>query len=121
MIREFNLNELFQKSKKLNKSRGMKEEEQDNSQPEDGSNELYPDDNPEHPAESKKDQWDEEEGRMKSFHFFQQCHAIDSTTTKCHLCTVFTVANKYPKILDRISLIWLGTTQCGWSAAMKKD
>lgn len=47
IIREFNLNELFQKSKKLNKSRGSKGEEQ-NSQPQEGGEEL--------PTESKKDQ-----------------------------------------------------------------
>lgn len=57
IIREFNLNELFQKSKKLNKGRGVKGEEQDDSQPEEGSSELHPDtDNPEQPTESKKDQ-----------------------------------------------------------------
>nr|XP_020447348.1 thioredoxin-related transmembrane protein 2 isoform X2 [Monopterus albus] len=57
IIREFNLNELFQKSKKLNKGRGVKVEEQDDSQPEEGSSELHPDtDNPEQPTESKKDQ-----------------------------------------------------------------
>lgn len=57
IIREFNLNELFQKSKKLNKGRGFKEEEQNDSQPEEGSDEHYPGtDNPEQPTESKKDQ-----------------------------------------------------------------
>ncbi|KAF0039753.1 hypothetical protein F2P81_007988 [Scophthalmus maximus] len=55
IIREFNLNELFQKSKKLNK--GSKGEEQKNSQLEEDSNELHQDDNtPEQPTESKKDQ-----------------------------------------------------------------
>ncbi|XP_063353015.1 thioredoxin-related transmembrane protein 2-A isoform X2 [Pelmatolapia mariae] len=57
IIREFNLNELFQKSKKLNKSRGSKEEEQNGSQPQEGGEELPPDtDNTEQPKESKKDQ-----------------------------------------------------------------
>ncbi|KAM7389793.1 hypothetical protein PAMP_023749 [Pampus punctatissimus] len=52
IIREFNLNELFQKSKKLIKSRGLKVEEQN-----EGSDELLPEtDNPEQPTESKKDQ-----------------------------------------------------------------
>lgn len=55
MIREFNLNELFQKSKKLSKGRGMKEEEQN----EDGSNELHLNENLEQQTESKKDQWGE--------------------------------------------------------------
>ncbi|XP_028314508.1 thioredoxin-related transmembrane protein 2-A [Gouania willdenowi] len=54
IIREFNLNELFQKSKKLNKSRGLKEEEQLSPQPEEGSTELN--ENSEQPTESKKDQ-----------------------------------------------------------------
>lgn len=58
IIREFNLNELFQKSKKLNKSHGSKEEEQNGSQPQEGGEELPPDtDNTEQPKESKKDQW----------------------------------------------------------------
>ena len=56
IIREFNLNELFQKSKKLNKGHGLKGEEQTSSQPEEGSNELH-NDAPEQPIESKKDQW----------------------------------------------------------------
>ncbi|XP_025998224.1 thioredoxin-related transmembrane protein 2-A [Astatotilapia calliptera] len=57
IIREFNLNELFQKSKKLNKSHGLKEEEQNGSQPQEGGEELPPDtDNMEQPKESKKDQ-----------------------------------------------------------------
>lgn len=57
IIREFNLNELFQKSKKLNKGRGLKEEEQNDYQPEEGSDELHSEtDNPEQPLESKKDQ-----------------------------------------------------------------
>ncbi|XP_058506045.1 thioredoxin-related transmembrane protein 2-A isoform X2 [Solea solea] len=55
IIREFNLNELFQKSKKLNKGHGLKGEEQTSSQPEEGSNELH-NDAPEQPIESKKDQ-----------------------------------------------------------------
>lgn len=60
IIREFNLNELFQKSKKLNKSHGLKEEEQNGSQPQEGGEELPPDtDNMEQPKESKKDQWRE--------------------------------------------------------------
>ncbi|KAM3612058.1 uncharacterized protein V6R79_002015 [Siganus canaliculatus] len=50
IIREFNLNELFQKSKKLSKARGLKEEQQNGLQPEEGSNE------PQEPTESKKDQ-----------------------------------------------------------------
>lgn len=58
IIREFNLNELFQKSKKLNKSHGSKEEEQNGSQPQEGGEEFPPDtDNMEQPKESKKDQW----------------------------------------------------------------
>uniref|UniRef100_A0A8P4KJ44 Thioredoxin-related transmembrane protein 2a n=1 Tax=Dicentrarchus labrax TaxID=13489 RepID=A0A8P4KJ44_DICLA len=57
IIREFNLNELFQKSKKLNKGHGLKEEEQNGFQPEEGGDELHPEtDNPEEPTESKKDQ-----------------------------------------------------------------
>ncbi|XP_076015597.1 thioredoxin-related transmembrane protein 2-A [Genypterus blacodes] len=57
VIREFNLNELFQKSKKLGKGRGLKEEEHDGTQPEEGSDELYSEtSNPEEPTESKKDQ-----------------------------------------------------------------
>uniref|UniRef100_A0A3P8VG42 Thioredoxin-related transmembrane protein 2a n=1 Tax=Cynoglossus semilaevis TaxID=244447 RepID=A0A3P8VG42_CYNSE len=55
IIREFNLNELFQKSKKLNKSQGTKVEEQTTSQPEEGSNKLH-NGTPERSAESKKDQ-----------------------------------------------------------------
>ncbi|TMS17278.1 Thioredoxin-related transmembrane protein 2-B [Larimichthys crocea] len=57
IIREFNLNEIFQKSKKLNKGRDLKEEEDPNdSQPEEGSDELHPGtDNPEQLTESKKD------------------------------------------------------------------
>ncbi|XP_056130837.1 thioredoxin-related transmembrane protein 2-A [Lampris incognitus] len=57
IIREFNLNELFQKSKKLNKGRGDKEEEQNLSQPAEGSSELQPETiQPDQPKESKKDQ-----------------------------------------------------------------
>lgn len=56
IIREFNLNELFQKSKKLSKSRGLKGEQQNGSKPEEGSDELHPEtDNEEQPTESKKD------------------------------------------------------------------
>ncbi|XP_034036926.1 thioredoxin-related transmembrane protein 2-A [Thalassophryne amazonica] len=45
IIREFNLNELFEKSKKLSKSsRGLKGE-QSSSQPEEGSSELQPETN----------------------------------------------------------------------------
>lgn len=53
IIMEFNLNELFQKSKKLNKSRGLKEDGQDGCEPEDDCNELET----ESQTESKKDQW----------------------------------------------------------------
>ncbi|KAK2904188.1 thioredoxin-related transmembrane protein 2-A [Channa argus] len=56
MIREFNLNELFQKSKKLNKACGIKGEEQIEVPPEVGSNVLHPDSNTEQPKQSKKDQ-----------------------------------------------------------------
>ncbi|KAM4555020.1 thioredoxin-related transmembrane protein 2-A [Odontesthes bonariensis] len=56
IIREFNLNELFQKSKKLNKSFGLKEENQNGSQPEEGSDEVPETDNSEQQTESKKDQ-----------------------------------------------------------------
>lgn len=57
MIREFNLNELFQKSKKLNKVRGSKGDELNYSQPDDDSKGLHPDtDGPDQAAESKKDQ-----------------------------------------------------------------
>ncbi|XP_032383119.1 thioredoxin-related transmembrane protein 2-A [Etheostoma spectabile] len=57
IIREFNLNELFQKSKKLNKDRGLNEEEQNSTQPEEGSNELPSETNDlKQPTESKKDQ-----------------------------------------------------------------
>ncbi|KAA8588890.1 hypothetical protein FQN60_010235, partial [Etheostoma spectabile] len=56
IIREFNLNELFQKSKKLNKDRGLNEEEQNSTQPEEGSNELPSETNDlKQPTESKKD------------------------------------------------------------------
>lgn len=51
IIREFNLNELFQKSKKLDKSRGLKEEEQKGV-----ADELHPETNNLEPTESKKDQ-----------------------------------------------------------------
>ncbi|XP_057705617.1 thioredoxin-related transmembrane protein 2-A [Corythoichthys intestinalis] len=52
IIREFDLNERFQKSKKLNKSRGLKEEEQQNSR----QDETEPDVNTqEQSSESKKD------------------------------------------------------------------
>lgn len=52
IIREFNLNELFQKAKKLNKGRGAKGEE-----PAGGSDELHDNtDGQEQPTESKKDQ-----------------------------------------------------------------
>ncbi|XP_053179188.1 thioredoxin-related transmembrane protein 2-A [Scomber japonicus] len=57
IIREFNLNELFQKSKKLSKDRGLKGEEQNSSSPDEGSDEPHPEtNNPEQPTESKKDQ-----------------------------------------------------------------
>ncbi|XP_075902770.1 thioredoxin-related transmembrane protein 2-B-like [Nelusetta ayraudi] len=57
IIREFNLNELFQKSKKLSKGRGSNQEEQTVSQPEGGSNGLHSEStDAEHPTESKKDQ-----------------------------------------------------------------
>uniref|UniRef100_A0A3Q1H7S7 Thioredoxin-related transmembrane protein 2a n=1 Tax=Acanthochromis polyacanthus TaxID=80966 RepID=A0A3Q1H7S7_9TELE len=56
IIREFNLNELFQKSKKLNKTRGSKGEEQNGFQPDDGSDELQPETDDTEPTESKKDQ-----------------------------------------------------------------
>ncbi|XP_074504861.1 thioredoxin-related transmembrane protein 2-A isoform X2 [Sebastes fasciatus] len=58
IIREFNLNELFQKSKKLNKSRALKEGEEHNGvQPEEGDDELHDEtDDLEEPTESKKDQ-----------------------------------------------------------------
>ncbi|TNN77665.1 Thioredoxin-related transmembrane protein 2-B [Liparis tanakae] len=56
IIREFNLNELFQKSKKLNKGRGLKEE-QNGVQPAEVSDELHSEtNNLEQPTESKKDQ-----------------------------------------------------------------
>ncbi|XP_071401111.1 thioredoxin-related transmembrane protein 2-A [Centroberyx affinis] len=57
IIREFNLNELFQKSKKLSKGRGEKGEVQSGSQPEEGSDELHPETiDSDWPTESKKDQ-----------------------------------------------------------------
>ncbi|KAF3838456.1 hypothetical protein F7725_010224 [Dissostichus mawsoni] len=68
IIREFNLNELFQKSKKMNKSKALKEEQQNDAQPEEeeqqndaqpeeGSDELEPETKiTEQPTESKKDQ-----------------------------------------------------------------
>lgn len=57
IIREFNLNELFQKSKKLSKGRGLKGEEQNGAQPEEGSDEPCSETwNPDEPIESKKDQ-----------------------------------------------------------------
>ncbi|XP_034738655.1 thioredoxin-related transmembrane protein 2-A [Etheostoma cragini] len=57
IIREFNLNELFQKSKKLNKSCALNEEEQNSTQPEEGSNKLPSETNDlKLPTESKKDQ-----------------------------------------------------------------
>ncbi|XP_040028584.2 thioredoxin-related transmembrane protein 2-A [Gasterosteus aculeatus] len=57
IIREFNLNELFQKSKKLNKSRDLKEEEQSDVQPKEVSNKLLPETaDVQPPTESKKDQ-----------------------------------------------------------------
>ncbi|KAK5897029.1 thioredoxin-related transmembrane protein 2-A [Pseudochaenichthys georgianus] len=57
IIREFNLNELFQKSKKMNKSKALKEEQQNDAQPEEGSDELEPETEiTEQPTESKKDQ-----------------------------------------------------------------
>ncbi|TNM99257.1 hypothetical protein fugu_013821 [Takifugu bimaculatus] len=48
IIREFNLNELFQKSKKMNKGRGLMEE--NGSEPQEGSSDATI------PTESKKDQ-----------------------------------------------------------------
>lgn len=57
IIREFNLNELFQKSKKLSKGRGSNQEEQTVSQPEGGSNGLHSESaDAAHLTESKKDQ-----------------------------------------------------------------
>lgn len=57
IIREFNLNELFQKSKKLNKRSGLNEEAQNGSQPEEGGEELrLGNTDSEQPKESKKDQ-----------------------------------------------------------------
>lgn len=50
IIREFNLNELFQKSKKLNKGRGLKDE--NSSLTEEVSTDLG---GQEDPTESKKD------------------------------------------------------------------
>lgn len=65
IIREFNLNEIFQKAKKLNKSRGLKAEEQSDQQPEEGSVELHPETrDQEQPTESKKDQWDGEDSDL---------------------------------------------------------
>ena len=57
IIREFNLNELFQKSKKLNKGRGSNGQEQNGYQAEEGGDELHAEtDDPKQPIESKKDQ-----------------------------------------------------------------
>lgn len=57
IIREFNLNELFQKSKKLTKGRGSNQEEQKVSPPVEGSNGLHSKSaDAEPPTESKKDQ-----------------------------------------------------------------
>lgn len=82
MIREFNLNELFQKSKKLSKGRGGNEDEQK----EDGSNELHPNENLEHLTESKKDQWgDGDSQEQETSYFSQQGHAVHLPTTKCYL------------------------------------
>ncbi|RVE67311.1 hypothetical protein OJAV_G00101530 [Oryzias javanicus] len=55
IIREFNLNELFQKSKKLNKSMSLREK-QNSAQPEEGSDELLENPNSNQQTESKKDQ-----------------------------------------------------------------
>uniref|UniRef100_A0A3Q4AIL6 Thioredoxin domain-containing protein n=1 Tax=Mola mola TaxID=94237 RepID=A0A3Q4AIL6_MOLML len=56
IIREFNLNELFQKSKKLNKGRDLKDEKS-SSQPAGGSDTLHPENtDAEHPRENKKNQ-----------------------------------------------------------------
>uniref|UniRef100_A0A3P9IE57 Thioredoxin-related transmembrane protein 2a n=1 Tax=Oryzias latipes TaxID=8090 RepID=A0A3P9IE57_ORYLA len=55
IIREFNLNELFQKSKKLNKSMSLREK-QNSAQPEEGSDELLENSDSNQPTESKKDQ-----------------------------------------------------------------
>ncbi|KAM9511171.1 thioredoxin-related transmembrane protein 2-A [Salvelinus alpinus] len=54
IIREFNLNELFEASKKIKKGRGVKGEDQNPSLPDEGSEERQPE--PDTPAESKKDQ-----------------------------------------------------------------
>lgn len=99
MIREFNLNELFQKSKKLSKGRSMKEEEQN----EDGSNELHPNESPEHPTESKKDQWGEEDSEEQEVFPFLPAVPCDTftSTTKCYL---------YAK-----TLLWQINTQRSWS------
>lgn len=74
MIREFNLNELFQKSKKLNKGRALKGEEQNEPELDDSGNELDSNDNPEQPTESKKDKWERSEtGCTKPFlHMFNR-------------------------------------------------
>ncbi|KAJ0002995.1 hypothetical protein NQD34_008144 [Periophthalmus magnuspinnatus] len=54
IIREFNLNEIFQKSKKLNKSRGLKEDGPNGFEPEEDSNEFETENQTES-SESKKD------------------------------------------------------------------
>ncbi|XP_030001482.1 thioredoxin-related transmembrane protein 2-A [Sphaeramia orbicularis] len=56
IIREFNLNELFQKSKKLSKGRGLKGEEQSSFEPEEGSDEPQPEtDDQQQSTETKKE------------------------------------------------------------------
>ncbi|XP_067103383.1 thioredoxin-related transmembrane protein 2-A [Osmerus mordax] len=56
IIREFNLNELYQKCKKLGKGKGERGEEQDPALPEEGDNEPQADStDPKEPTESKKD------------------------------------------------------------------
>lgn len=56
IIREFNLNELFQKSKKLNKTLAPKEESSSRAQ--EGDEELREEnEEAEQRTESKKDQW----------------------------------------------------------------
>ncbi|XP_052374210.1 thioredoxin-related transmembrane protein 2-A [Oncorhynchus keta] len=54
IIRDFNLNKLFEASKKIKKGCGVKGEDQNPSLPDKGSEERQPE--PDTPAESKKDQ-----------------------------------------------------------------
>ena len=98
IIREFNLNELFQKSKKLNKSLGLKGEEQNNSQPEEGSDELQVD-TPEEPTESKKDKWG---GRTR-----EGLHEVSSSNNNmpCFIALVQNITKRREKVQPQLHVI----------------